>query len=304
MYSFEYPFVFLVLIVFIICAFTCKPQKSYMYMPNFANISFSVKKNYIKEILKWMSICLLVVSLASPISKKNEAQNKPAHAVMLLMDVSDSMSQGRILTNSLGSVANKLSVAKSMASDYIKQRVNDHVGIIAFGDFAYVASPLSFDHNSVAKLLETLTRGVAGNKTAMNDALFLSARLLKNSKAKQKVAILLTDGFNTAGSIPFSVALRAVESENMKVYTIGIGNDGEYDANALHEIAQKSGGEFFRANDAQSLKKIYEQIDKLEKSKLKDKPKYKKIYLYMYPLLGAFLLMFVFTLLHLRRRAV
>ena len=304
MYSFEYPYVFLLLVVFIICTFTCKPQKPYMYMPNFANISFSVKNNYLKQMIKWLSIILLIISLASPVSKKSEAATKPAHAVMLLMDVSDSMSQGRIITNALGGVANKLSVAKSMASDYIKQRVNDHVGVIVFGDFAYVASPLSFDHDSVAKLLETVTRGVAGSKTAMYDALFLSARLLKNSPAKQKVAILLTDGFNTAGDIPYSVALRAVESEKMKVYTIGIGNYGEYDERALNEIAKKSGGEFFRANDATSLKRIYEQIDKLEKSKLKDKPKYHKTYLYTYPLGLAFLFFFVYTLLHVRRAEV
>ena len=304
MYSFEYPYVFLFFLVFMICAFTCKPQKPYMYMPNFANISLSVRKNYLKEMLKWLGIILLITSLASPISKKSESATKPAHAVMLLMDVSDSMSQGRILTNSFGAVSNKLSVAKSMASDYIKQRVDDHVGVIVFGDFAYVASPLSFDHDSVAKLLGTVTRGVAGKRTAMYDALFLSARLLKNSKAKQKVAILLTDGFNTAGDIPYSVALRAIQSEEMKVYTIGIGGYGEYDEKALREIAKKSDGEFFRANDASSLKKIYERIDKLEKSKLKDKPKYIKTYLYMYPLSLAFAFLFVYILLHVRRREV
>jgi len=304
MYSFEYPYVFLLLLVFVICAFTCKPQKPYMYMPNFANISSSIKSNIFKEILKWLSIILLITSLASPVSKKSEAATKPAHAVMLLMDVSDSMSQGGILVNSLGRVANKLSVAKSMASDYIKQRLNDHVGVIVFGDFAYVASPLSFDHDSVAKLLDTVNKGVAGSKTAMYDALFLSARLLKNSPAKQKVAILLTDGFNTAGDIPYSVALRAVESEKMKVYTIGIGNYGEYDERALNEIAKKSGGEFFRANDASSLKIIYEQIDKLEKSKLKDKPKYQKTYLYMYPLGVSFFFFLLYTLLHVRKADV
>lgn len=187
MYSFEYPYVFLLLLVFVICAFTCKPQKPYMYMPNFTNISLSIKKNYLKEVIKWLSLILLITSLASPISKKNEVATKPVHAVMLLMDVSDSMSQGGILVNALGAVASKLSVAKSMASDYIKQRVNDHVGVIVFGDFAYVASPLSFDHNSVAKLLETVNAGVAGKRTAMYDALFLSARLLKTHLQNKKL---------------------------------------------------------------------------------------------------------------------
>jgi Ca-activated chloride channel family protein len=216
------------------------------------------------------------------------------------MDVSDSMSKGAIVTDLLGSVASKLSVAKTMAGDYIKQRENDHVGIIVFGDFAYVASPLSFDHESSAKLLKTVQKGVAGQKTAMYDALFLSARLLKDSPAKEKVAILLTDGFNTAGDIPLSVALRAIESEKLKVFTIGVGRYGEYDERALKEIAQRSGGEFYSAMDAGSLKRIYEHIDKLQKSKLNDKVKYNNNYLYMYPLIFAFFVFFIHLLLSLR----
>ncbi|HIP45450.1 MAG TPA: VWA domain-containing protein [Sulfurospirillum arcachonense] len=298
--QFEYPYVFLILILFIICAFACKEKSAYMYMPDFFKISLHVKVNYLKVSLKWLSIFMLITALASPLTKDEKSATKPAHAVMLLMDVSDSMSQGRMVINSLGGVDNKLSVAKQRASEYIKQRVSDHVGVIVFGDFAYVASPLSFDHDSSATLVESIKRGVAGSKTAMYDALFLSARLLKNSKAKERVVILLTDGFNTAGQIPLEVALRAIEDEKLKVFTVGIGRYGDYDENVLKLIATKSGGEFFSARNSSNLEKIYAHIDRLQKSELRSKPEFNNNYLYMYPLGLSLLFLFGFLLFHIR----
>ena len=300
MYSFEYPYVFIIVAIFILCSLFCKPKNSYMYMPNFSDISLHVRVDYIKELLKWLSILLLIAALASPISKSDKSSTSPAHAVMLLMDVSDSMSRGRISVNSLGGVSDKLSVSKQIASDYIRERESDHVGIIVFGDFAYVASPLSFDHQSSAGLLETIKKGVAGAKTAMYDALFLSTRLLKDSKAKEKIAILLTDGFNTSGDVPYNAALRAIESEKLRVFTIGIGRYGEYDEKILKEIAKKSGGEFFSAANAKSLKNVYEHIDKLQKSTLDDKVKYDKNYLFMYPLGFAIFTFFAYLFLHVK----
>ena len=298
--EFEYPFVLLLLVVFIVCAFACREKSAYMYMPDFFKISLHVKTNIFKESLKWMSIAMLIVALASPLTKHEKISTKPAHAVMLLMDVSDSMSQGRMVVNSLGGVDNKLNIAKQRASEYIKERVNDHVGIIVFGDFAYVASPLSFDHKSSAALLETIRRGVAGNRTAMYDALFLSARLLKNSKAKEKVVILLTDGFNTAGQIPLEVALKSIEDEKLKVFTVGIGRYGDYDEKVLKLIAKRSGGEFFSASNSSNLEKIYAHIDRLQKSELRAKPQFNKNYLYMYPLGLALLFLFGYIFLHVR----
>ncbi|WP_024954852.1 vWA domain-containing protein [Sulfurospirillum arcachonense] len=297
--EFEYPYVFLILFVFIVSSFIWKPKNAYMYMPNFSKISLHVKRDYFKEVLKWLTLITLIIALASPISKIDRSSTKPAHAVMLLMDVSDSM-QGRMIANSFGEVDNKLNIAKRNASKYIKERINDHVGIIVFGDFAYVASPLSFDHESSASLLNNVKRGVAGSKTAMYDALFLSARLLKESKVKEKVVILLTDGFDTASKIPFEAALRAIQSEKLKVFTIGIGRYGDYDERALKIIAQKSGGEFFSVRDSDNLEKIYNYINKLQKSELDEKAQYNTNYLYMYPLSLALLFIFIYIVLYSR----
>ncbi|MBL0703252.1 MAG: VWA domain-containing protein [Sulfurospirillum sp.] len=297
--QFEYPLVFLILLIFIICNFLCKEKTGYMYMSNFFNISLNMKNNYLKTTLKWLSIIMLITALSSPITKDDNSAIKPAHAVMMLMDVSKSM-RGTMVINSLGGVDTKFNVAKKRASEYIKQRTDDHVGIIIFGDFAYVASPLSFDNLSSATLLENIKRGIAGNKTAMYDALFLSARLLKNSKANERVAILLTDGFNTAGKIPLNVALNAIEDEKIKVFTVGIGRHGDYDESVLKLIAQKSGGEFFTASNSNNLEKIYSHIDRLQKSELRAKIEFKTNYFYMYPLGLSFIFLSIYTLLHAR----
>lgn len=295
MFEFEYPYVFLIVFVFIACKFFCKGKAAYMYMPGFINHSLHVKKDYLSEILKWLCIVLLITALASPVGKIPFSQTKPAHGVMLLMDVSDSMSQGRMAVNSIGSYSTKLNVAKVIASEYVEQRSNDHVGLIVFGDFAYVASPLSFDHKSSADILQRMQMGMAGRKTAMYDALFLSARLLKKSPAKEKIVILLTDGVNTSGQVPFNAALRAIEDEKIRVFTIGVGRRGDFDERVLKEIANKSGGEFFMAGDASALKSVYEHIDRLQKSNLKQKSNYDKEYLYMYPLAGAIVFLFLYV---------
>lgn len=274
-----------------------------MYMPNLSGISAAPGRNYLKELVYWSIIVSLLAALASPIMQTSKRESKPAHAVMQLIDASDSMSRGRMPVNSMGGMQDKLSVAKNMVSAYIKERENDHVGIIVFGDFAYVASPLSFDHQSTSLLLERVQRGIAGSKTAMYDALFLATRLLGQSKAKEKIAILLTDGFNTAGSVPLDAALRALQSEKIRVFTIGVGSFGEYDATVLKQIAQKSGGEFFSAQDAKSLQKVYAYIDKLQKTKLESRAEYQVKYLYMYPLmLGIFA--FLIYLLWYKRSVV
>jgi Ca-activated chloride channel family protein len=297
--EFEYPFVILLIPMFIICAFICKSKSAYMYMSNFFKISLHVKRNYAKDALKWISIIALIVALASPIIKDEKSATRPAHAVILLMDVSDSMSKGRII-DSQGGVSNKLSIAKQRAGEYIKQRTSDHVGIIVFGDFAYVASPLSFDYKSTASLLRGLKRGVAGSGTAMNDALFLAARLLRNSNAKERIVILLTDGFNTAGEIPLEVALRVVEDEQIRVFTVGVGRHGDYDEKALRTIAQRSEGEFFSARDSKSLQRIYAHIDRLQKSELAARAEFSNNYLYMYPLGLSLISLFGYILLHAR----
>ncbi|MDD3323615.1 MAG: VWA domain-containing protein [Sulfurospirillaceae bacterium] len=301
-FTFEYPAVFLLLIPFVLCAIFCKQRATSFYIPHILNMPLHVKKTRLSAILKWISLTLIVTALASPVIQSESTPKRYSHALMLLMDVSESMVRGALGFGQMGRYENKFDMSKYLASEFILKRENDNVGVIVFGDFAYVASPLTFDHKSASRLLETILPGVAGRKTAMYDALFLSTRLLQKSEAKEKVAILLTDGFNTAGKVPFNVALRAIQSEKIKVYTIGIGREGEYDEAVLRHIAKQSGGDFYKAKDEKTLQLIYEQIDKQEKSLLKSQTIVRYEYLYMYPLSFGFVTLLGYLLMVLKEQ--
>lgn len=285
MLEFEYPWAFILVLLFIVCALKCKVKNATIYMSMFQAKDETIGISYITQTLKWLGIILLIVSIASPITKSAKPSTRPAHAVVLLMDTSESMVKKSRGFFGGPSRSDKFDKAKKIASSYIEQREGDHIGIVVFGDFAYVASPLSFDTKTSAAILRRLEQGVAGNKTAMYDALFLSTRLLKDSPAKEKAVILLTDGYNTSGKIPLEASMRAIQSENLKVFTIGIGVEGEFDKNVLQHIAKNSGGVFFHSLKADDLDSIYKQIDQLQKSDLSEKERFDINYLFMYPLL-------------------
>lgn len=301
--EFEYPYAFLLIPLFIVCSFVCKPKNAQIYFFLFEDKKQILTQESVLNFFKWLGIFSLIIALASPIFKEAKTSTKPAHAVVMLLDTSESMIRTSRGFFGADVPSQKFEKAKQIASEYIKKRVNDHVGVIVFGDFAYVATPLSFDNKSTTEILKHLQQGVAGDKTAMYDALFLSTRLLKESKAKQKVAILLTDGFNTSGNIPLEVALRAIKSENLKVFTIGLGREGEFDKESLKLIATQSGGKFFHAKDVSELSKVYEEIDKIQLSKLETKSQFHIDYWYSYFLFVS-LFNFLFYLLFLKRRSV
>jgi Ca-activated chloride channel family protein len=233
------------------------------------------KSMFFENGLKVLIILLLSTSLASPIVRDEiSIKNDKGYEISLIVDASGSMAQN-----------NKFGIVKEIVGDFLKKRVHDKVGLSIFADFAYVAVPLTYDKKSIERLLSRLQVGVAGTRrTALYEALFLSSNLFKNSHAKKKIAILLTDGMNNVDNIPLSVAIKTVKKYGIKVYTVGIGGVGDYDPNILRKIAKESGGEFFEADSKQRLKEIYDTIDLLEKSKIKANKYVKKSYLFTYPL--------------------
>ncbi|MDD3344098.1 MAG: VWA domain-containing protein [Sulfurospirillaceae bacterium] len=294
--SFEYPLVWVILLLFIACSLWCQSKPRTLYIPHLLAMPLHVKRSKLSFITKWLSIVMFILALSSPITHVPGHTSKLSHAVMLLMDVSESMSRGLGVMNA----RSKFDTSKEIAASFIKQRENDNVGVIVFGEFAYVATPLTFDHDSAATIIQNLNEGIAGKRTAMYDALFLATRLLQKNSAKEKVAILLTDGFNTAGQISLEAALRAVESEKIKVYAIGIGRSGEYDEAILQLIAHKSGGAFFKANSEQMLVDVYQKIDLMEKSLQRAQSPTHAKYLYMYPLFVGLLALFGYVGLRLK----
>ena len=229
----------------------------------------------------------------SPFSTHRNEPLQLSHTIMLLIDVSESMNGSGLESSSdfvkdmqnAPELNTKFQLAKYMAAEFVKKQASSNVGVIVFGDFAYVATPLTYDKDMVATILNGLDEGIAGTMTAMYDALFLGVRLLKKNDAKEKVVILLTDGYNTAGRIGLEPTFRAIESEKIRVYTIGVGKKGEYDVNVLKKLATISNGEFFEANSAFALKEVYAKIDELERSLQRSTAEPMKDFLYIYPLL-------------------
>ncbi len=289
-FTFEYPYLLLFIIPFLLCFQYCKPKKLALLFPNVQLLKKATQKSRLTlTLLKFLIVLLTIIALASPI-KQDEIVNKEdkGYEISLILDASGSMQEN-----------NKFGIVKAIVSQFIDQRVHDKIGLSIFADFAYVAIPLTYDKKSIKRLLSRLEVGIAGvNRTALYEALFLSSNLFKSSHAKEKIAILLTDGMDNTNTIPLDVAINTAKKYGIKVYTIGIGAPGDYNPEVLQKIAKETGGKFFSANSVQKLQEVYRTIDKLEKSEIKSNKYIKKSYYFAYPLTVAmlFLLLYFYLL--------
>jgi Ca-activated chloride channel homolog len=181
---------------------------------------------------------------------------------------------------------NRIEVVKSVVSKFIEERPNDRIGLIAFAGSPYLVSPITLDHDWLQQNLERITLGAADDGTAIGSAIAASVNRLRTTPAKSKVVILLTDGMNNTGKISPLAAAEAAHALDVKIYTIGVGVRGkapipvkdaagnmhlimakvDVDERTLQAVADETGGKFYRATDTDSLQKIYEQINRFEKS--------------------------------------
>ncbi len=287
--TFLYPYLLLLLFLYPICTYFCKEKSQSLYFSNMAMLQTATKnQGYILKVLRFLVFFFLVIALANPIKKDDMFNNeRDGYEISLIVDASGSMVQN-----------DKFSITKEILSDFIQKRATDRLALSIFADFAYVAVPLTYDKNTFTYLLNILEVGIAGqNKTALYEALYLSSNLFKESISRNKIAILLTDGIDNANTIPIDVAISVAKKYGIRVYTIGVGGVGDFDPNSLKEIASATKGKFYQATTKEELKKIYNEIDTLEKSKIKTDQLVKKTYLYQYPLdiaIGLlFLLLFI-----------
>ncbi|WP_457593789.1 vWA domain-containing protein [Hydrogenimonas sp.] len=291
---FEYPWVLSAVLVFLFCEKWCPLRLDLLYFPNIDNIAGSRAGTSLLQALKWMVITGSLIALASPVTTKEAA---PSYALgrdmVLIIDASRSMDE----TFSIVTRENKFETLKKILESFIQKRKSDRLGLVVFGEFAYVASPVTFDHRMLAKMIPFLEVGMAGERTAINDAVAMAANLLKSSDAKTKVAVLLTDGRNTAGKIPLPVVEKLLKQYGIKLYTIGVGRPGDYDPKLLSELAKTTGGRFFSASDAGMLKEVYDTIDRLEPSKVKQQPVIETTYLFSYPLFVAAMSLLAYLLI-------
>ncbi|MCG8409776.1 MAG: VWA domain-containing protein [Bacteroidales bacterium] len=252
-----------------------------------------------------LAVALLIIAIARPqstLSWKNEESE--GIDIVLALDISTSMLARDFQPD-------RLEAAKDLAIQFISGRRNDRIGLVVFSGESFTQCPLTTDQAVIVNLFRDIKSGMLEDGTAIGMGLATSVSRLKDSDAKSKVIILLTDGVNNRGSIAPATAAELAQTFGIRVYTIGVGTEGmapypietpfgvqlrnipvEIDEKTLSLIAEKTDGEYFRATDNNKLKQIYEQIDKLEKSKIEVKEfSQKDEEFLMFVLIAAFLLL-------------
>jgi len=287
----------LLLIPIIYCLYKCKEHIKPKY---FVHLHFMrAKKSFLKLewIVKILIFIFLVIALTSPIIiDKMSPYNRHGKDIVIAIDASGSMnSSGFNYQDEENSKRlSRFEITKAIASDFITHRYSDNIGVVLYGDFAFIASPITYEKEIVNEMLFYLTQGMAGQNTAIGEAIEMSVRAFKHSKAKSKVIILLTDGEHNSGSISPKDAVKLAKEKSIKIYTIGIGNEGEADGALLKEIALSTGGHFYIAKNSEELRQVYEAIDKHESSKIKSREFLLKEYFYeLFLLLASGLLLFL-----------
>jgi Ca-activated chloride channel homolog len=232
-------------------------------------------------LLRLLALSAIIIALAKP-QTKNEQQQAEGEGVdiVLCLDVSGSMTAQDLLPN-------RLEAAKTVASDFVNRRTTDRIGVVIFAGESFTQCPITTDHRVLLSAIDNIHNGLLEDGTAIGSGLGTGVERLRTSKAKSKVIILLTDGENNGGLIDPRTAKEIAKAFRIKVYTIGVGTDGyapqpvntplgvqmqntkvTIDERLMKEIANETGGKYFRAKDNAGLAKIYEDIDTLEKTKV------------------------------------
>ena len=295
-FSFQYPYVFGLIIVFVVCAKYCVQKSRAIYFPHVHTLMISKGKNISwVSYLKWIAIIAGITALASPITTQSYSNSKKeGRDIVVIIDSSDSMRQrGFDMQNQW---RNKFDVTKDVLADFIQKRQNDRIGMVTFADIAFIASPLTFEKKFLTDITKMQKMGVAGKRTAINDAIVQSYNMLSKSKAKSKIAILLTDGVDNMSKVSFEDVKNLIAKRDIKLYAIGIGDERDYNGAYLKALADAGHGLTFAAKDASSLSSIYNEIDALEVTKIDNKKIIQHNYYYTYPLFISiiFLLLFVY----------
>ena len=244
--------------------------------------SLRVRLLHLPFILRVAAITLLSLALARPqLTNRWSSESTEGIDIMMALDIS-----GTMLAEDLK--PNRLEAAKQVASDFVLARPNDQIGLVVFAGESFTQCPLTIDHAVLVNLFQSVEYGMIEDGTAIGLGLANAVNRMKDSQTKSKVIILLTDGSNNRGDIDPQTAAEIAKTFGIRVYTVGVGSygqarvpvqtpigtqyittDSEFDETTLQRIAQTTGGQYFRATDNSSLKKIYEQIDQLEKTKLR-----------------------------------
>ena len=286
--EFANPYYFLLLLLIIPVAawkyFFRKKMQAALTVPTVISVE-KIRKTW-RVRIRWIPICLLIlayisliVALARPQSSFRLSDVEVEGVdIVLALDISGSM-------KAMDFRPNRLEACKKVAEDFILGRPTDRIGLVVYAGEAYTQCPVTSDHNTLLGLLKKVKFDIIEDGTAIGDGLGTAINRLRESEAKSKIIILLSDGVNNRGYIdPYSAA-EIAKNMNVKVYTIGAGTNGqapyptpygtqmmntEIDERLLQDIAQQTGGKYFRATNNDKLKAVYEEIDKMEKTILNE----------------------------------
>ncbi|MBF0511340.1 MAG: VWA domain-containing protein [Candidatus Omnitrophica bacterium] len=295
--EFKTPLVFVLiplLLLFLWYVNTRKKEASFQFsslcsMKNLKS-TWRVRLGFLPWALRGLGLFLLIIALAGPQKLLAQSRLKSEGIdIVLALDVSGSMSAEDYLVH--GERVSRLDIIKSTVEKFVKERRDDRLSLVVFGSQAYTVCPLTTDHEWLLQNLKQVRLGVIQDATAIGSGIATSLLRLKESKAKSKVIVLLTDGVNNAGKIQPLEAAKMAQALGFKVYTIGAGATGivpfpvfdefgnkhyeqaqfELDEDTLQKMADMTGGQYFRAADTSSLEHIYAQINKLEKTGIEQK---------------------------------
>lgn len=234
--------------------------------------------------LRWLSLALLLTALAQPRLTRTETQVKASGVdIVVALDLSGSMESEDFERGA--ERINRLTMAKEVLESFIEKRPADRIGLVAFAGKAYVAAPLTLDHDFLLQNVERLRLHMVEEGTAIGSGLATAVNRLRDVQSKSKIVILMTDGQNNAGKIAPLTAAEAAKSLGVKVYTIGVGTRGmapmpvsffgqkryqmvpvDIDEDTLQKVADLTGGKYYRADNARTFRQIYDEIDRLEKT--------------------------------------
>ena len=303
MFKFNDPYFFLILPI-ILSLFLKKRKKSGIKIASVEKVKSEViksKKYLIGKYLIMLSLIAMTIALARPqiLSKENKVK-KDGIDIVICLDLSKSMLNRDFEPN-------RLEKSKEIIESFVSKRQNDRLSLVIFGGDAYTKVPLTFDNKMMRETIGKITVEdiTSNNRTAIGMGLGVSLNRLKESKAKSKIIILMTDGENNSGELSPEEATKLATNLGIKVYTVGIGaieipwafgvqkiKNTELDENLLNEIAKKTGGKYFRASDEKTFNEIFKEIDSLEKTKIEARDFYSKEELFI-PILKLAILMLV-----------
>lgn len=227
--------------------------------------------------VRWLTLTIFIFALAQPRLSKSTTEVKASGIdIVCALDLSGSMMTPDYIVN--GQQVNRISMAKPVLKQFIEGRPNDRIGLVVFAAEAFIAAPMTLDHDYLLETVDRIGIGtINSDATAIGDGITTALNRLRELKSKSRIIVLVTDGANNSGKIDPITATRAAQALGVKIYTIGLGNREIVeqmglppgylaDEDTLQQVSQMTGGKYYRADNSEKFKSIYAEIDKLEKS--------------------------------------